>query len=90
MPLGEFESQLKLLHEHVKEALVLLGVDVSLNGYIPDSWALREQCLKAKQTIDKLKVRLAAAETCLYYRGWGECGPSELGHLIIAWLETKK
>ena len=51
--LAETNDQLQTVHGHVKEALELLGVDVS--GYVPDSWTLREQC-------DLARRRLAAAE----------------------------
>ena len=47
--LVERTEQLRTVHRHVKEALELLGVDVS--RYIPDSWTLREQCHMAKQQL---------------------------------------
>lgn len=40
----EQAEQLHTVHSHVAEALELLGVDISVNGYIPDPWTLREQC----------------------------------------------
>jgi hypothetical protein len=40
--------------QHVKEALELLGVDVSVDGYVPDTWTLREQCAAAKERIAEL------------------------------------
>jgi hypothetical protein len=49
--LAERTEQLQTVHGHVKEALELLGVDVSTNGYIPDSWTLREQCHLAGRRI---------------------------------------
>lgn len=53
--LAEAKAQLQTVHNHVKEALELLGVDVSVDGYIPDSWTLREQCAKAKAEIERLR-----------------------------------
>lgn len=56
-PVMEYEQeaseQLQTVHRHVKESLGLLGVDVSAEGYIPDSWTLREQC---KIAGDKLRA----------------------------------
>jgi hypothetical protein len=45
-------EKLKTLHQHVKESLEFLGCDISVkNGYIPDSWTLREQCKIAGQKL---------------------------------------
>ena len=54
--LEQATAYLNTVHAHVKEALELLGVDVSVAGYIPDSWTLREQCHLAGK-------RLTAAES---------------------------
>jgi hypothetical protein len=48
--------------QHVKESLELLGVDVSVNGYVPDTWTLREQCRKSKQERDALEARVKELE----------------------------
>lgn len=42
--------------QHVKEALELLGVDVSVDGYVPDTWTLREQCAAAQSRIAELEA----------------------------------
>lgn len=66
----ETGNQLRLVHRHVKEALELLGVDVSVeNGYVPDSWTLREQCYIAKGKLDARAIeidRLTAREQELW------------------------
>lgn len=41
---------------HVKEALELLGVDVSADGYAPDTWTLREQCKRNAATLAAMTV----------------------------------
>lgn len=53
LQLAETKGQLQAVHSHVAEALQLLGVDISVDGYVPDSWTLREQCHLAKQQLDE-------------------------------------
>lgn len=55
--LAETKDQLQTVHAHVAEALQLLGVDISVDGCIPDSWTLREQC-----HLSKVKLGLARAQ----------------------------
>ena len=59
---GEAKEQLQTVHSHVAEALSLLGVDISVNGYIPDSWTLREQCHIAKGKLTAATSRAEALE----------------------------
>lgn len=56
--LSETRDQLQTVHAHVKEALELLGVDVSVDGYIPDSWTLREQCHLAGNELAMFREKL--------------------------------
>ncbi len=50
----ELKEHWRTCCQHVKEAIELLGVDVSAGtGYVPDTWTLREQCKLAKDTIDR-------------------------------------
>ncbi len=70
----EAREKLNTVHTHVKESLELLGVDVSVNGYIPDSWTLREQCkLAADNSLPKPTARIRRSNGCTTSKRAGPC-----------------
>jgi hypothetical protein len=49
--------------EHVKEALELMGVDVTVAGFVPDTWTLREHCKMKADEIERLRGLLKKSES---------------------------
>lgn len=67
--------------EHVKQALELLDVDVSVDGYVPDTWTLLDQCKATGRA-------LRACET--YLDGDPARRPAELAVIAaaVAYVKT--
>ncbi len=68
--LAEKVEHINILNSHVAESLQLLGVETGVNGYIPDSWMLREQC---KIAGDKIRDRDERLRVCGDYEDWHPC-----------------
>lgn len=86
-------EQLQAVHSHVAEALQLLGVDISVDGYMPDSWTLREQCHLAKQQLaERDRQAQAWEQTALKVHAWitelHSSVKEVLSPTVMQWLGT--
>jgi hypothetical protein len=61
--------------EHVKEALELMGVDVTVAGFVPDTWTLREQCHIKAGEIERLRGLLK--------KSFAYAGSRDSGEIIL-------